>query len=248
MTTKVGGSGYAILKKELITRHKIVDIPLVKASAKSLYRYGAILYSKEEALSEFRNQTWPKMDGWRQISNGTGNEALPAIGTFNHYWKKYQHQHQDVDDFYICCAQNEAVSRSYETAMCDLKNRCIYVREMNYHPCGNQLLYPINANSSPFIVLLGRQKQDKHHDDIGLDDIKAFYFEGDVGLNIFAGTWHQPSFPYNINIAGNIKLYNVQSSVHACVVYDSIDEHDTLMRISIPDNMKNIQYCVLDER
>ena len=241
-----GGSGYAQLTKQLLSKHKLVDIPLIRATPTSLSRYGALLKSKDETLTQFKNETWPKSDGWRSISNGTGNEALPAIGNFDHFWRKYDNDNND--GFYVCCAKNEAISRSYETAIYDDNNRYIYCREMNYHPCGNQLLFPINErqeNRLPFIALLARSKENKHYDDIDFDDIKAFYFDGDkYGLNIFSGTWHQPSFPYYIFdgdiYRNNIKLYNVQSSVHACVVYDSIDEFDSIMKIKLPENVDNI--------
>ena len=204
---------------------------------------------KDETLTQFTNETWPKPDGWRNVSNGTGNEALPAIGNFDHFWRKYRNENGEEDDqFYVCCAKNEAVSRSYETAIYDDRERYIYAREMNYHPCGNQLLFPINdeQNRLPFIALLARSKENKHNDDIEFDDVKAFYFDGDkFGLNIYSGTWHQPSFPYFIfdgNIdRNNIKLHNVQSSVHACIVYDCIDEHDTIMRIKLPQNPDDIE-------
>ena len=92
--------------------------------------------------------------------------------------------------------------------------------------------------------MLARSKENVHSDYIDFDDIKAFYFDGiDVGLDIFSGTWHQPSFPFYINgdsKGNNVKLANVQSSVHACVVYDSVEERDTLMRIELPTDPKNI--------
>ena len=136
-----GGSGYAQLTKQLISKHKIVDIPLVRATPNSLKRYGGLLKHKDETLSHFKNEVWPKYDGFRSISNGTGNEAAPAIGNFDHFWRKYNET--DNDDFYICCAKNEAISRQYETAMYNDKDRYIYVREMNYHPVSNILLYLI---------------------------------------------------------------------------------------------------------
>eukprot|EP01084_Bolivina_argentea_P210672 358491_1 len=230
MMKKVGGSGYAILTKELLSKHSMIDIPLITATPQSLKGYGSIMRSKEESINLFHNETWPKPDGWRNISKGTGNEALPVTGIFDHFWKKYD---ENSNDFYVCCAKNEAVSRQYETAIWDLKNRYMYVREMNYHMCGNQIFYPTDTdNITPFIVLLGRSKANKHMDDIEFDDIKAFYFDGNYGLNIFTGTWHQPSFPYNIE--DNLKLFNIQSSVHSCVVFDSIDECDKIMRIKLP--------------
>ena len=226
-----GGSGYATLTRELLKIHTTVDIPLIRATPRTLSRYGSLLHSKDEALSAFRNETWIKQGGWRGISESTGNEALPAIGTFEHYWAGYD------GDFRVCCAKNEAVSRSYETALCDVANRHIFVREMNYHLCGNQLIVPLDtANQVPFIALLARSKEGRHADDIDFDDMRAFFFDGSCGLNIFAKTWHQPSFPYHVDGDQNAKMFNVQSSVHSCVVYDSLDEHEKVMRITLPAN------------
>ena len=82
-----GGLGYAVLSKELIEKVTSINIPLLKATTKSLSRFGSLLNSKDEVFSEFKNEIWPKSTGWRPISEGTGNEAAIASGNFIHYWK-----------------------------------------------------------------------------------------------------------------------------------------------------------------
>ncbi len=82
---KVGGSGYAALSKEIVT--KTFRIPFVKANPTNIQRFGKILTSKEQVLSEYYSVTWRKLDGWRGISEGTGNEEPPATGEFDHFWK-----------------------------------------------------------------------------------------------------------------------------------------------------------------
>eukprot|EP01006_Ploeotia_vitrea_P004897 TRINITY_DN115722_c0_g1_i1.p1 TRINITY_DN115722_c0_g1~~TRINITY_DN115722_c0_g1_i1.p1 ORF type:complete len:118 (+),score=14.03 TRINITY_DN115722_c0_g1_i1:395-748(+) len=113
-----------------------------------------------------------------------------------------------------------------------MEDNKIYTREANYHPCGNQLLYPITPGE-PYIVLLGRAAEGKHPDDVTLADFVAFYFDGSQGLNMFANTWHQPSFPFKQQ--GRVTHWNAQNSVHACVVFDSVDELGTVMEIALDE-------------
>jgi ureidoglycolate hydrolase len=208
--SKIGGSGYAKLSKEDITNSSIYDVPVLKGTKKNMKGYGELIYSKNDALEKYKPKKW-NHQGWRCISEGTGNETLPSIGNFYHYIENDKIK-----------AKNEAVNREYEIGT--ILDGCIYTRELNYHPCGNQLIYPLN--DKPFIILLGRTPKNVHPDDIKLEHLKAFLIE-DKGVNIYANTWHQPIFP----IAEPIVCFNVQSSTHACIVFDSMTEQNVVLRL-----------------
>jgi ureidoglycolate hydrolase len=101
--------------------------------------------------------------------------------------------------------QNEAVgSGLYTTARYKGPNQ-LYVREYNYHPESDQIIYPWARE--PFISVMGRG-----------DDIRAFKFSGEKGLCINAGTWHQPPIPLTPKQVFN----NAQSKAHLCVCYDTL--------------------------
>ena len=98
---------------------------------------------------------------------------------------------------------------------------------MNYHPCGSQVVFP--RTKSPFVALLGAVTKGKHPDDLEIEDIRAFYFKGDAGLCIPAGVWHQPVYA----VRKPVQCIDIQSSVHACVVMDTINELSLTMEIPL---------------
>ena len=147
-------------------------------------------------MSFMKNTQWPKTDGWRKISPGTGDEQLPTIGTFSHYWVGA-----------VCHADNDAVQRKYKIgvlATCpspppsSSPRSSVLVRELNYHPCGSQCIFPQGLSPSPFVALLGSvgASKTRHPDDLGPGDLRAFLFgapgQPARGLHIPAGVWHQP--------------------------------------------------------
>ena len=227
MAKKIGGSGYAALSYDIIKNCNPYKVPVIKANEGNISRFGELLYNMDDVYNKYKCETWPKMDGFRNISEGTGNEAPIITGEFNHWYK--QDMESEFDNHYVCYAQNNAVQREYKT--CYRIDNKLFCRELNYHPCGNQLLFPITVGV-PYVVLLGRVKPTYDSPDyIELDDFVAFIIDGHIGLNIHANTWHQPSFPLNIN--DNVIHFNGQSSIHACVVYDSIDESNTILEMEL---------------
>ena len=217
-TVLKGGSGFADISECVL--HKCRDIPLVIASKETLGHYGDIIEHESDLKTFMKNTKWPKPDGWRKISDGTGDEQLSRIGTFRHYWQGN-----------ICHADNEAVQRKYkigiESKISNTSKRSVLVRELNYHPCGSQCIFPRSAH--PFIALLGAVPSGAHPDDLSFDNIRAFYFSGKHGLHIPAGVWHQPVFA----VQEAVECIDMQSSVHACVVIDSIEEWGFAMNVPL---------------
>jgi len=197
-------------------------VPCVVATQETLRGYGEIVDKEENIPKMMKNTIWPKCDGWRSLSPGTGNEQLPTKGLFHHYW---------IGD--VCHADNDAVGRKYKIGVASKQaagsGRSVLVRELNYHPCGSQIIFP--RNRAPFITLLGAVSSGRHTDDLSLEDIKAFYFDGSAGLHIFAGTWHQPS--YAVHATEKLEMIDWQSSVHACVVLDTLNEWNTVLEVPL---------------
>ena len=218
-----GGSGFADVFA--CSKFPTFEVPLVLATKESLRGFGDVI-EKESDVSKFmKNSTWPKTDGWRRISSGTGNEQLPTVGTFSHYWSGS-----------VCHADNSAVSRSYKigiatTTSSSPPRRSVLARELNYHPCGSQCIYP--RSSAPFVALLGSVSSGRHPDDVGPGDLRAFLFGGAgapmMGLCIPAGVWHQPVYAVN----ESFECLDMQSSVHACVVVDTIDEWGVALNVPL---------------
>lgn len=118
---------------------------------------------------------------------------------------------------------NDAVdSRRYEVAACTAKQ--LYLREMNYHPCGEQLFYmpgePLasTTRSTAFGLLLAPP---------GPVPVPVFVVVPVAcGVAVRAGVWHQPPVPLQKlpdgtwQVKGLLQLMTRQSSVHACVDHD----------------------------
>ncbi len=63
----------------------------------------------------------------------------------------------------------------------------IKVAMLERHPLGSQAWIP--TNNTPFIVVVAPNGVDDRPDEA---NIRAFYAQGDQGVNYHAGTWHHP--------------------------------------------------------
>jgi len=165
--------------------------------------------------------TWPQPD-WRPIVSGTGNEGGIVEDSFA-MERRGEIQH----------AVNRAVGRSYitgwfadpATASNDrepVDTSRIYTHEANYHPDGGQVFFP--HDDSPFVALLA-----KPGDNVKPSDFVAFYFEGNVGIHIDPGVWHQPVFP----LAPVATFDDKQGRVHACVAIDFVSEFGCYLEVPL---------------
>ena len=190
---------------------KIINVPVITANKETLEGYCDIVNDFNN--TKVINVPWIKLSG-RPIDDNTGDQALPTEGIFEFSYDKH-----------YCLANNHSVPNGdYITGIIN-ENRDIYTREANYHPCGGQIVYPCN-NNSPFIILLS-----KAGDNIQPTDFVAFYCDGTFGVQILPNVWHQPIFPIN----NNVKYFNKQCSVHACVTVDTIKEFNTLLKFNLPN-------------
>jgi len=193
--------------------HNIISVPLKRATPDNFQQYGHFVqhYDKEAVTIV----PWP-VSGWRKLCPGTGIEGGITEGDFKYWWK---------DGF--CYAKNEAVANGdYITAK--KVGSCIYTREANYHPDGGQVFFP--KTSKPFIMLLALPT-----DDIKAEQFVAFFFDGSCGCQIKPNIWHQPAYPLE-----DMVFRGKQGKVHACVAFDSLNEHNELFKINL-DDVNSIQ-------
>ena len=191
-----------------------IEIPLVKATNSSLKGYGYLIDTFEN--SDIEIVTWPKQ-GWREIDEGTGNEAGATEGSFDTWWDSsilygqnnaVQHNSEYEEDgkYILAYSGNPDTlvrSKIYK------KPKEMYLWHVNYHPDGGQLFFPTKKGAfiSP-LALPG--------DDIKVEDFKAFYFDGNKGLYIHPNTWHEGVFP----IDEKSSFMGRQGKVHARVSID----------------------------
>ena len=191
-----------------------IEIPLVKATNETLKGYGYLIDSFEN--SDVEIVTWPKQ-GWREIDEGTGNEAGYTEGSFDTWWEgstlygqnnAVQHNSEyEIDGKYILgySAPPENIENNTEYS----EPEEIYICHVNYHPDGGQLFFP--SERGPFISPLALPG-----DDIQAEDFKAFYFDGSKGLYIHPNIWHEGVFP----VQKKSSFMGKQGKVHARVSID----------------------------
>lgn len=227
-------SGYAEYSKNNLDNQNIIDLPLIIATDYSLAGLGYIVEDYDDSKVDLVQ--WPKYIGKRKLEKGTGYSTV-SEGTFRTWWK---------DD--VSHAENHTVnSGCYKVSMYH-KNRFI-TREMNYHPEGGQIIFP--KEKKPFIVFLGTLGDDIYYNpDISVisgtkrsinNKFFAFYFDGSKGLHINTGVWHQPPIPVSRDDSG-LEFFDKQGSVHGCVLYDSLSEHNCWLGVNIPDYLTRLSH------
>ena len=197
----------------------IVDVPLVKASKKTLAGYAKMEKSFDDAEVEI--VVWPQ-PGWRPVVAGTGNEGGITQGDFEMRrvgQLMYAHNHA-VDGYYVTGWFADPTTASENESPADRTR--ILVREANYHPDGSQVFFP--RNNAPFVALLALPG-----DDIKPTDFVAFYCDGSFGINLHPGVWHQPVFPLHDEALFDDK----QGKVHACIAVDFVAEFGTYLRVPL---------------
>ena len=191
-----------------------IEIPIIKATNETLKGYGYLIDNYKN--SEIEILTWPKQ-GWREIDEGTGNEAGITEGSFDVWWdgnilygrnNAVQHNSDyEIDGKYILGYSLHPDSELQNTKYQFPKN--IYIWHANYHPDGGQLFFP--KEKEPFICPLALPG-----DDIKPEQFKAFYCDGSQGLYIHPNIWHEGVF----TAEEKSSFLGKQGRVHARVSID----------------------------
>lgn len=210
-------SGYAEydLEKTPVKENNVYNVPVVIATPESLGILGRLIDNFEQ--EECKVVPWPRGSHQRPLMKNTGVGA----NTYEDFivWWEGSHVH----------GENKAVnSGRYTTGIVHPgKSDTLLVREMNYHPDGEQLIFP--KQIEPFIVVMGIPGDEISYADTktvqrnGQQTVKfiAYWFDGTKGLVIHPNVWHQPPIP----LTPKQIFLDKQAQTHACVGYDSLKEH-----------------------
>ena len=204
----------------------LVQVPLLEATAESVEGYGLLVEDPEEC--EIEIVRWPAQ-GWRQVDEGTGDEAGWVEGTFLGQWKGD-----------LLFGTNDAVNGHYvlgwsvsDPAVASAESQTVprdkvVLWHMNYHPDGGQLFYPLDK--LPFVVPVALPG-----DDLTPDKVIAFWCDGSKGLYIHPNIWHEGIFP----VSDNQRFLDRQGRVHARVSCDIGVEFGKYLSVPLKDPALN---------
>jgi hypothetical protein len=197
---------------------RIVDMPVVDATAATLQGYGRLVDDPKDCQVEIVR--WPAA-GWRTVDDDTGDEAGTTEGVFVSDWQGD-----------ILYGRNDAVGGHYILAYAQLPELArtdhthdphrMMLWHANYHPDGGQLFFPLEAR--PFLVPLALPG-----DDITPDKFVCFRFDGRQGLYIHPNIWHEGVF----SVSGTQRFFDRQGAVHARISVDFAREFGCLVSAAI---------------
>ncbi len=153
-----------------INDHKITTIPL---SEESFFPYGEILEPKGKRLDnkDLLNS------GFAKMSNNVSDERLDAFDVLD-YWGD------------IANISQEPMRLGYLKT----KKRALIVSWFERHIKGTQTFIPLGGKPSIFVVAKPNDLNKKDAKP-NLSSARAFYLDGNQGVNIKPGTWHWTPFP-----------------------------------------------------
>nr|MBI1232024.1 ureidoglycolate hydrolase [Cytophagales bacterium] len=197
-----------------------IDIPVIPADEVTLQGYGRLVQKSEYLQYPLEIVRWPA-GGWRQVDEGTGDEAGTVSGDFEFYWEGdlFKGKNHAVNSEYVfgwSKLPELASPQSKETP------EQVLLWHANYHPDGGQLFFPLNGES--FITALALPG-----DDVTPADFKAFKVENGMGLYIHPNVWHEAIVP----LSERATFYDEQGAIHARVSVNFPEEFGVLLRIPL---------------
>lgn len=207
---------------------RLIDVPLVRATAESLAGYGEIVRDPKAHRVEI--VPWP-LSGWRRLDAGTGIEGGTTEGIFACEWRGNE-----------LLGRNEAVGGHYVIGFREppeLAKRAgakrpgvalgegrVLLWHCNYHPDGGQLFWPLDGK--PFVVPAALPG-----DDLRPESFVGFWSDGSVGIYIHPGIWHEGVFP----VTATGRFFDKQGKVHARVSCDLAQELGVLLAVPLPHDL-----------
>jgi hypothetical protein len=206
------------LDPEIVAGARLVDVPVIRATAQSMKGFGEIV--RDPRTHEVAITTWPTR-GWRKMDEGTGNEGGTTEGIFACEWQGN-----------CLVGRNEAVGGHYVLGFRDppdqlkpggLSTGRVLLWHCNYHPDGGQFFYPLDGK--PFVVPVAPPG-----DDVKPEDFVAFWSDGSFGIYIHADIWHEGPFP--VNQSG--RFQDKQGRVHGRISCDLPREFGVMLAVPLP--------------
>ncbi|MCW5746446.1 MAG: ureidoglycolate lyase [Alphaproteobacteria bacterium] len=208
---------------------RVLDVPLIDASAATLKGYGEIVRDPRRHRIEIVK--WP-LRGWRTLDAGTGDEGGTTEGVFACHWQgnRLYGRNEAVDGHYVIGFRQPPGSDAagvLDAAPDDaspghaVPSR-VLLWHANYHPDGGQLFWPLDGQ--PFVVPVAPPG-----DDIRPEQFVAFRSDGSFGIYIHPDIWHEGTFP----IAPAGRFFDKQGKVHARVSVDLAAEFGVLLSVPL---------------
>lgn len=199
---------------------KTVKVPLVQATESSLKGFGQLVSKEEYEHFPVEIVQWPA-SGWREIDEGTGDEAGTVSGDFEFFWE---------GDLFR--GKNHAVGSEYLFGWSKLpeladpasteKPKEVLLWHANYHPDGGQLFFPLDGK--PFITALALPG-----DEARPEDFVAFKVTDGMGLYIHPNVWHEAIVP----LGKKAVFYDEQGAIHARVSIHFPKEFGVLLSVPL---------------
>ncbi len=194
-------------------------VPLLEATNESVKGYGYLVDDPDDC--EIEIVTWPAQ-GWRPVDQGTGNEGGYVEGIFSGEWRGdvLMGSNQAVNGHYVLgwSTDPQRASADRQTVPRDQ----VLLWHLNYHPDGGQLFFPLDKK--PFVVPVALPG-----DDLIPDKVIAFWCDGNKGLYIHPGIWHEGIFP----TVGRQSFLDRQGRVHARVSCDIGEEFGVYLAVPL---------------
>ena len=194
-------------------------VPLIVASDQSVKDYGCLVDDPESFDIEIVR--WPAL-GWRPVDEGTGDEGGWVEGIFHGEWTGdiLMGSNEAVNGHYVLgwAADPQSASSERQTVARDQ----VLLWHMNYHPDGGQLFFPMDKQ--PFVVPVALPG-----DDLTPDKVIAFWCDGERGLYIDPGIWHEGIFP----VGDRQRFLDRQGKVHARVSCDVGEEFGVYLSVPL---------------
>ena len=203
------------------------EVPLIRATEKSVQGYGCLVDDPEGF--EIAITRWPQQ-GWRPIDEGTGDEGGFVEGVFKGTWQGdvLYGENEAVNGHYVLGWSTDPQSAQSEEQTAPRDQVLLW--HMNYHPDGGQMFFPLD--NKPFIVPVALPG-----DNLTPDKVIAFWCEGEKGLYIHAGIWHEGIFP----VEDDQRFLDRQGAVHARVSVDIGQEFGVYLSCPLrADKVKDI--------
>ena len=190
-----------------------VDVPMTIATPENFSQYGRFVadFDREEVWIT----QWPQ-EGRRPIATGTGHHGGVAEGDYTMAWDG------DLLKGHLRAVKHQwIIARKPDDVSSDDRTHAL-VWDVNYHPDGGQVFYPKDGDA--FVALLALPG-----DEVKLEDFRAFYFDGSVGVQIKPYVWHTGMLP-----TGNDFTYlDKQGRILACVALNTIEEEGKFLKVPL---------------